>query len=79
MNGSPTKTQMVDSAGGRSQLSQLTAAAIVLVVLLFLTEPLQYLPNAVLASIVFLIGIELVDVNGMATSPAPAATSSSSP
>jgi MFS superfamily sulfate permease-like transporter len=34
-------------------------------VLLFLTKPLQYMPNAVLASVVMLIGIELVDVAGM--------------
>ncbi len=65
VNGSPTKTQMVDSAGGRSQFSQLVTAAIVLVVLLFLTKPLQYMPEAVLSSIVFLIGVELVDVKGM--------------
>jgi SulP family sulfate permease len=65
VNGSPTKTQMVDSAGGRSQLSQLVTAFIVLIVLLFLTKPLQYLPEAVLASIVFLIGVELIDRLGM--------------
>ena len=65
VNGSPTKTQMVDSAGGRSQLAQLAAGAIVIVVLVFLTAPLQYMPNAVLASIVFLIAIELVDIVGM--------------
>lgn len=65
VNGSPTKTQMVDTAGGRSQLAQLTTAAVVLVVLLFLTEPLQYLPDAVLAAVVFLIGVELVDIDGM--------------
>jgi len=65
VNGSPTKTQMVDSAGGRSQVSQLTTAAVVLVVLLFLTTPLQYMPNAVLAAVVFLIGVELVDIAGM--------------
>ena len=65
VNGSPTKTQMVDGAGGRSQLSSLTTAVIVLVVLLFLTKPLQYMPAAVLASVVFLIGIELVDVAGL--------------
>jgi sulfate permease, SulP family len=66
VNGSPTKTEMVDSAGGRSQVSQLTAAAIVVAVLLFLTGPLSYMPNAVLASVVFLIGARLVDVRGMA-------------
>lgn len=65
VNGSPTKTEMVDSAGGRTQISQLTAAAVVVVVLLFLTGPLAYMPNAVLASVVFLIGVRLVDVRGM--------------
>jgi len=65
VNGSPTKTQMVDSAGGRSQLSTLTTSIIVLIVLLFLTKPLAYLPNAVLASVVFLIALELVDIKGM--------------
>jgi SulP family sulfate permease len=67
VNGSPTKTQMVDGAGGRSQLAQLSTAVIVLIVLLFLTVPLQYMPEAVLASIVFLIGVELVDIRGMST------------
>ena len=65
VNGSPTKTQMVDSAGGRSEFSQLVTAVIVLIVLLFLTKPLQYMPEAVLSSIVFLIGVELVDVKGI--------------
>lgn len=65
VNGSPTKTEIVVSAGGRSQLSQLTTTAVVLPVLLFLTGPLQYLPVAVLAAVVFLIGIELIDVRGM--------------
>ncbi len=65
VNGSPTKTQMVDDAGGRSQLSQLTAAVVVLLVVLTLTGPLAYLPIAALATVVFLIGIELIDVAGM--------------
>ena len=67
VNGSPTKTQMVDGAGGRSQLAQITTTAIVLLVLLFLTGPLAYMPDAVLAAVVFLIGIELVDLLGMRT------------
>jgi high affinity sulfate transporter 1 len=66
VNGSPTKTEMVDSAGGRTQVAQLTAAAIVVAVLLFLTGPLAYMPNAVLASVVFLIGLRLVNLKGMA-------------
>ncbi len=65
VNGSPTKAQMVDSAGGRSQLAQLTAAGVVLVVLLLLTGPLAYLPTAALAAVVFLIAAGLIDVQGM--------------
>lgn len=66
VNGSPTQTSVAENAGSRSQLAQLTNAAIVAVVLLFLTGPLAYLPNAVLAGIVFLVGIGLIDRKGMA-------------
>ena len=62
VNGSPTKAQIVDSAGGRSQLSSLAAAAVVLVTVLLLTGPLAYLPKAALAAIVFLIAAELIKV-----------------
>jgi MFS superfamily sulfate permease-like transporter len=65
VNGSPTKTEMIDSAGGRSQLAQLTTVVIVLAVLLFLTAPLSFLPISALAAIVFIIGIELIDVRQM--------------
>jgi len=66
VNGSPTKTEMVDNAGGRSQVAQITTTVIVVVVLLFLTVPLSYMPNAVLAAVVFLIGLKLIDYRGMA-------------
>jgi len=65
VNGSPTQTQVADSAGGRSQLAPLTTSAVVLVVLLLLTGPLASLPLAALAAIVFLIAIGLIDVGGM--------------
>ena len=65
VNGSPTKTEMVDEARSHTQVAQVTTAAVVLVVLLFLTKPLQYLPNAVLSAVVFLIGLKLVDLASM--------------
>src|SRR5262249_12128194 len=65
VNGSPTKTQMVDSAGGRTQLSLLVTVGIVLLVLLFLTAPLAYMPEAVLSAVVFLVGVDLIDIQGM--------------
>jgi SulP family sulfate permease len=65
VNGSPTQTAMVESSGGRSQIAHLTAAAVVVLVLLFLTGPLQYLPRCVLGAIVFTIAVGLVDLRGL--------------
>ena len=65
VNGSPTKTAVVDSAGGRTQVSQLTTAAVVLVVLLFATGLIARLPNAALAALVFLIGVRLIDLRSL--------------
>ena len=65
VNGSPTQTAMADGAGARSQVAQLAFAVVVLVVLMFLTGPLQYLPHCVLASIVFTIAVGMVDVQGL--------------
>lgn len=65
VNGSPTKTEMVYSAGGRTQATQLTTVVIVLAVLVYITRPLSYLPSAALAAVVFLIGLKLVDIRGM--------------
>jgi MFS superfamily sulfate permease-like transporter len=64
-NWSPTKTQMVVSAGGRSQLAQITTSLIVLFAVLFLTGPLAKMPNAALSAVVCLIGVELIDIKGM--------------
>lgn len=65
VNGSPTASEMVESAGGRSQLAQITSSVIVFLVLLFLIGPLAYLPVAVLSAVVFLICVDLIDVKGM--------------
>jgi len=65
VNGSPTQTAMVEGSGGRSQLAHLATAAVVALVLLFLTGPLQYLPECVLGAVVFTIAIGLVDLRGL--------------
>jgi MFS superfamily sulfate permease-like transporter len=56
---------MADRAGARSQVAQLVFAGVVLLVLLFLTGPLQYLPRCVLGSIVFTIALGMIDIKGM--------------
>jgi sulfate permease, SulP family len=53
---------MADRAGARGQLAQIVFAGCVLIVLLTLTAPLQYLPRCVLAAIVFTIAIGMIDV-----------------
>jgi sulfate permease, SulP family len=65
VNGSPSQTAMLESSGGRSQWAHVTAAAVVALVLLFLTHPLQYLPRCVLGAIVFIVAIRLVDLRGL--------------
>ncbi len=62
VNGSPTQTAMANRAGARSQIAQLVFAAVVLVVLLFLTGPLQYLPRCVLGAIVFTVAVGMIDI-----------------
>lgn len=65
VNGSPTQTAMADRAGARSQFAQLIFAAVVVLVLLFFSGWLQYLPRCVLASIVFTIAIGLIDFKNL--------------
>ncbi len=65
VNGSPTKTQILDGQKGRTQLANLTMSAVVLLVTLFATALLADMPKAVLAAIVFLIGVDLIDVLGL--------------
>jgi len=65
VNGSPTQTGMAERSGSQSQIAQLAAAAVVSLVLLFLTGPFQYLPRCVLGAIVFTVAIHLTDVRGL--------------
>src|SRR5437899_9822268 len=66
VNGSPTQTAMAERAGARTQVAQLVFAGVVALVLVFATEPLQFLPQCVLAAIVFTIAVGLIDLRGLA-------------
>jgi sulfate permease, SulP family len=65
VNGSPTQTAMVERSGGRSQVAHLSTAAVVGLVLLFLTGPLKFLPQCALGAVVFTIAIGLIDLRGL--------------
>ena len=65
VNGSPTKTQILDELKGRTQVANITMSAVVLLVVMCLTGLLADMPKAVLGAIVFLIGVDLVDYLGL--------------
>ncbi len=65
VNGSPTETAMADHAGAGSQVAQVVLSAAVLLVLVLLSQELQYLPRCVLAAIVFTIAVGMIDVRGL--------------
>jgi len=58
---SGSRTAVNDQMGGRTQISGLLAAAAIALVLLFLTEPMQYLPKATLGAVIVGAAIGLVD------------------
>jgi MFS superfamily sulfate permease-like transporter len=58
---SGSRTAVNDGTGARSQIAGLVAAATVLVILLFRTEPVQYLPKAVLGAVIVFAAIGLIE------------------
>jgi high affinity sulfate transporter 1 len=60
---SGSRTAVNDQIGSRTQFSGLFAAGVVALVLLFLTEPLQYLPKATLGAVIIAAAIGLIDLS----------------
>jgi SulP family sulfate permease len=58
---SGSRTAVNDAMGARTQIAGLFAAGSIVVILLFLTEPVQYLPTAVLGAVIVAAAIGLVD------------------
>jgi high affinity sulfate transporter 1 len=62
VSGADSRTAVADSAGGKTQVTSLVAAAVMAGVLLFLTAPLAYLPTAALAAILISSAFSLFDI-----------------
>ncbi len=58
---SGSRTAVNDDMGATSQVSGLTAAAAIGLILLFLTGPLQYLPSAVLGAVIVFAASKLIE------------------
>ena len=62
VSGTESRTAMNHAMGGKSQAAGLVAAAVMAVVLLFLTAPLSYLPKAALGAVLIFAAIGLFDL-----------------
>jgi SulP family sulfate permease len=58
---SGSRTAVNDQMGGRTQFSGLIGAGAIALVLLFLTEPMQYLPKATLGAVIVAAAIGLIE------------------
>lgn len=65
ISGADSRTAMNDASGGRTQAAGLVAAAAVAAVLLFFTQPLQYVPIAALGAVLVKAGLSLADVGSL--------------
>lgn len=65
VTGADSRTAMGAAAGGRTQVTGLVAAAAIAMVLLFLTDPLQYVPIAALGAVLIFAAFSLLDVNSL--------------
>jgi high affinity sulfate transporter 1 len=62
VSGADSRTAMNDAAGGRTQVAGLFAAATIALVLVFLTGPLKYVPQAALGAVLVMAAWSLVDI-----------------
>ena len=62
VNASPPRTGIVSETGGRTQLSGLFAAAIVLALLAFGATLLQHVPNAALGGVLLFVALRIIRV-----------------
>jgi high affinity sulfate transporter 1 len=65
VSGADSRTAVADAAGGKTQLTSVVASAAVVLVLLFLTAPLAYLPSTALAAILISSSIALFDLGSL--------------
>ncbi|SFQ39448.1 high affinity sulphate transporter 1 [Geopseudomonas sagittaria] len=65
ISGADSRTAMSDAAGGRTQLAGVIAALSIAAVLLFLSEPLRFVPIAALAAVLIIASLSLLDVRSL--------------
>ena len=61
VTGADSRTAVADAAGGRTQVTGLVAAVTIAAVLLFFTDPLQYVPIPALGALLMFASFSLFD------------------
>lgn len=62
VSGADSRTAVSDSVGGKTHATGLVAAAVIVLALVFLMEPLRYIPIATLGAVLIVASLSLVDV-----------------
>lgn len=65
VSGADSRTAVNDSVGGKSQVVGIVAAVVIALTLMFFTEPLGWLPVAVLSAVLVKAALGLFDLRGM--------------
>lgn len=65
VSGADSRTAVNDNSGGKTQLVSIIAAAIIGVIALFLTAPLEFIPSAALGIVLIIASVHLLDLKAI--------------
>ncbi len=65
VSGADSRTAVNDDSGGKTQLVSIIAAAIIGVIALFLTAPLEFIPSASLGIVLIIASVHLLDLKAV--------------
>jgi high affinity sulfate transporter 1 len=65
VSGADSRTAVNDANGGKTQLVSIIAAAIIAIIAIFLTAPLQFIPSATLGVVLIIASIHLIDLKAL--------------
>lgn len=65
VSGADSRTAVNDAAGGKTQLVSIIAAAIIAVIAVFLTAPLEFIPSAALGIVLIIASVHLLDLKAV--------------
>ena len=65
VSGADSRTAVNDANGGKTQLVSIIAAAIIAIIAIFLTAPLEFIPSAALGVVLIIASIHLLDLKAV--------------